>query len=819
MQQKHDNTIQSLQEEPSDQNTRVEWAECEKLQIELMPQEKALKDPQYDLDRIIFDLDQELDSLTNHADELDYLIAIASGVLCSMLDILWVGEFSLERGRNIASNQVDGFVVKASKMLGCRADDVSSAVAFLEKKFPIPSDGNTPDFGGGLQHHLRDFAHHPTIVGLLFSLLTQFTEKSFGTYPNGAFRVVDIPEKSKAFIGENIPSKIIYGTLTWFFHLVSDMAGSSSSAGKSGGTGIPGPLLALAKELSVLPFFRSIKISDNSFSLFLSKLFNGTLLAKRDESGMIIPDTVLKFDLRGELGVGIELGRQAVPVAANECIVRSFYFVRRLASELRLRSVNSYSDFKRLDWNKTVPLDNPTLSRMLAIATGVFTTIDIGDAVISQKYFLSVNYVGIGRFAVAIGKDISWSLAARDLKAIKAMYENIHRFAYQDEDNRIYERIGDSMDLEKFGLTVTQTEILYNLEALVTANDIAATKLPVQSENIQQLKQAWLDDWKSYISNNFASFLNFEDAEMHWYTQEELLQKIEGNEPQKPWFRLALLEAMLFEPYFPLAVEKNKKGKLVPSKKYNNLKNPVTGFSKDRGDQYLNSLFREDYYQKGYIKRLRKCYSKVLRELNEVVKTVGISLLITAVVSIAAVATAGAFAPAIATALIGSKFAGLSGAALTNACLAYFGGGAIAFGGAGMAGGTATIVGGGAALGLGLGAGAGGTIGAIYFAGKKNTILQSAKLLVSVREIFLNDEHDLVYSNSVYEQYVRNIADIEKGLVDLRLQADIAGKEEKAGLKEQIKELEKTVEAMKVARKNLAKFMSSFEEGLQHTDA
>lgn len=29
----------------------------------------------------------------------------------------------------------------------------------------IPSDGNTPDFGGGLQHHLRDFAHHPTIVG------------------------------------------------------------------------------------------------------------------------------------------------------------------------------------------------------------------------------------------------------------------------------------------------------------------------------------------------------------------------------------------------------------------------------------------------------------------------------------------------------------------------------------------------------------------------------------------------------------------------------------------------------------------------------
>ena len=96
---------------------------------------------------------------------------------------------------------------------------------FLEKKFPIPSDRNTPDFGGGLQHHLRDFAHHPTIVGLIFSLLTQFTYKSYGTDIIGGFIVVDVPEAGKAFIGDDIPTKIIYGTVTWFFHLVSDVAG------------------------------------------------------------------------------------------------------------------------------------------------------------------------------------------------------------------------------------------------------------------------------------------------------------------------------------------------------------------------------------------------------------------------------------------------------------------------------------------------------------------------------------------------------------------------------------------------------------------
>lgn len=225
-------------------------------------------------------------------------------------------------------------------------------------------------------------------------------------------------------------------------------------------------------------------------------------------------------------------------------------------------------------------------------------------------------------------------------------------------------------------------------------------------------------------------------------------------------------------------------------------------------------MFPESYYTKGYIKRLRKCHSKVIRELNEVLKTALTSLAITAAVTIAAIATAGAFAPSIAVALVGSNFAGLSGAALTSACLAYLGGGAIAVGGMGMAGGTIAIVGGGAILGLGVGAGVGGAVGAAGVLGKKNTILQSAKLMVSVREIFLNDEHDLAYSNTVYEQYVQNIMEIEKGLVELRLQYDIASGKEKKLLKAKIKEAEDTVDAMKIARKSMLKFQSSFETGL-----
>ena len=210
-----------------------------------------------DLDAVIYDLDKQIELLSSQADKWDYLVAVASGILCGMLDIIWVGDFSLENGRAFASDKVDGFVEKTANILGFKGDDLKDTVKFLEEKFPIPSDGNTPDFGGGLQHHLRDFAHHPTIVGLIFSLLTQFTEMSYGTDANGVFKVVPVLDKSKFFIGKDVPDKLFKGTVVWFFHLVSDMAGSSSTAGITGGTGIPGPQCQQLKRYWHLPHIKN----------------------------------------------------------------------------------------------------------------------------------------------------------------------------------------------------------------------------------------------------------------------------------------------------------------------------------------------------------------------------------------------------------------------------------------------------------------------------------------------------------------------------------------------------------------------------------
>lgn len=785
----------------------------EKLEINIYENQELAST---DIAGSIYDLDKQIEMLSPHADNLDYFVAVASGIVCGMMDILWVGDFDLARGRDFSSEQVEKLVKKTSHMFGCKEDDIKGCVKFLEDKFPLAADGNTPDFGGGLQHHLRDFAHHPTIFGLIFSLLTQFTGMSYGTDNFGSFKVVPVPDTHKTLIGKDIPDKIFKGTVIWFFHLVSDVAGSSSTAGLSGGTGIPGPLLSLAKEISAIPCFKNAKVKDKDLSVYISKLFNGTAFAQHDADGKIIKGTEIKFDFRGELGALAEIGRQAISVIANECIVRAFYFIRRLCIELKTVQITSFGDLKGLDWNKVKPFGNSTIDRMLTIATGVFTAIDVTDAVVSKKYFVSVNYVGVGRFTVAIGKETMNFLKVRDVKRIKELYETIDRNTFTDGDNQRYKRMEAAMELDKFGLTIEQTEILYNLEMYKTINDIEETNIPIGKDKVKGLKAEWLEEWKSYMELGFPGFVNDESAKLQWLSKEELVEKVKNNSAKGTWFRLVLLEAMLFEPYYALSIEKDKKGNNVPSKKYDSLQNPVNGYKKGDADKFLEGFFSSDIYEIGYIKRLRICYNKVTRELNEVIKSAVTGLAITAGVTLLVVITAGAFAPAIAVALVGSNFAGLSGAALTSACLAYLGGGAIAIGGLGMAGGTAAIVGGGALLGLGVGAAAGGATSAISILGKKNTIMQSAKLMTSFREIFLNDEHDVEYSNTIYEQYVKSIEHVQSQLNDLQRKENVASKDEKKQLKLEIKNTEESLDAMMIAMKSMKKYQSAFEIGLQN---
>ena len=165
-------------------------------------------------------VNQELEHYTNHADKADYAFAVASGVLAGLVDSLFVGEFSLEYTNQWGNQQAEKLVLKVAKYQGYGGTDLGQAIKHLEDQFPIAADKATAAFGGGLQHHLRDFSHHPTPVGLVCSILTQFTGNVYGTDVAGAFQCVPLNKDGLNLVGKSFPEEITFGAVNWFFHMV-----------------------------------------------------------------------------------------------------------------------------------------------------------------------------------------------------------------------------------------------------------------------------------------------------------------------------------------------------------------------------------------------------------------------------------------------------------------------------------------------------------------------------------------------------------------------------------------------------------------------
>ena len=362
-------------------------------------------------------IDTEIDRLTSHADGIDYSVAVASGIVCGLIDSFFVGEFDFANAKKWSNKTANQFIDKFAKKHGFKAKNGSKGklknkVAFLENMFESPTDSVYSGKGKGIStftHHLDDWSHHPTIVGWACSIMTQFTAVGYFTNSDGEGMYFDA-DKSR-LVGGNFTTKICAGTVNWFGHLVSDLAGSNQTAGK--GMGLPGPILSLAREVAQLPGLKHTnlpKLIGNAFS-----------------KG--------KFDFRSEMAVAHELGRQAIPVVINEIFVRLFYFIRRLVQQWRTNGFNG------IEWRKTLPFNNRTIVRMMTVATGTFTAVDLADAAIRGAlgsggepaafmtgFLLRVNFVGVGRFAVAVFSDLRMGakLGGAHWKKIVVQNEKLH---------------------------------------------------------------------------------------------------------------------------------------------------------------------------------------------------------------------------------------------------------------------------------------------------------------------------------------------------------------------------------------------------------
>ena len=390
------------------------------------------------IDAALAQVNKQLERYTFDGYKAEYALGIISGLYAGVIDSVFVGAVSFDGLDMVLSHQqVNNFIQEYSKSKGLGGDRLKECISNLEQAFKVAQDNVWKGTGIGVSaknHHLADLAHHPTPVGLLSSIIVQFLR--IGTFVNkdGEWHFILVKTEVKDIV-ETLTPAVITGVLNWlvtlgekayqeetgeeipkalrgiahfaastpmlleiakcadnwFGHLVSDMGGSKNTAG--GGMGIPGVFVSFLYEVASLPILK-----DSGLPAFVNDLYENH-----------------KFDLRHELCLYKELGKQSIPVIFNEIYTRVLFFASRLGIQTA-----EHKRLKDIDWKSVMPFGNRIIDRMLMISGMTFTLADTADAAVhaaiescgnwvmfSGVFVSRFNYIGAGRAAVAIVKEVS----------------------------------------------------------------------------------------------------------------------------------------------------------------------------------------------------------------------------------------------------------------------------------------------------------------------------------------------------------------------------------------------------------------------------
>lgn len=433
-------------------------------------------------------LNETIDSIKElkpNCDKLDYILAASSGALCGVIDVFLVGKPGESPLGDITDKWFADRTMAFAKL--CHPDkknfdSLKSALRFLEKEFKVPydqtglGDAGRAVFGlNAKNHHFKSLAHNPSLLGLFFSILDQFSNTSHFITDGQLISLQQADEKWE-LQGGNIPSKLFCGFVNWFGHLVSDVSGSQSSARAGNrGMGIPSPLWTWINDIIAIKAKLGLNVTD------MDKTMNELALNIFEQG----------YDTRFQTA-------QAIPAFLNELLVRLIYAVRRL-----FRYFSETPKAERsfmLMWKKCEPFSNPTVKRMLTVAHGTFCLVDAGDAIgrafvsgggtfNAVEFVLRLNVVGVGRFVISLygetKRTISYGYAKREAEfaskeiiVIENYIEGLKILSVKYDDTRLLTFVADFQKsdayIEAFGKSVELAKLRN-----VPANKILKSKADI----------------------------------------------------------------------------------------------------------------------------------------------------------------------------------------------------------------------------------------------------------------------------------------------------------------------------------------------------
>lgn len=404
-------------------------------------------------------------------DKFDYLAAVCCGAIGGLIDIFFVGAPSKSNLGEWSDRKIDDIVKNFAKMAGWepredKKDNVASAIGFLEKKFKINYDQRySPDVDNLFEmstknHHIKSLAHSPDAIGLFFSVLNQFTSTS--SFVNNG-KIITIASDTFELQGKNFVAKLFCGVANWLGHIMSDIAGSSGSAGNGGrGTGI------------VIPFYEMFQFCQfGKFSVGKDRQDFAVIAVRAFQEG---------YDFRFGIATSI-------PVVVTDLLIRFIWSIRQ-----------------RFQYNKTCAECIPShkhenLRVMLLFGNGTLCLMDGVDAVLRSngnflQLFLRLNVIGWIKFTSMVLQEICIRVGLTE--ALKADVEAYKRI---NTSLSIYLQELRDIDMERYKREAEKcTNILSSFLYVKTEKELNQWLLDSFEE--LDISLPWKGEFDLYMSNS-----------------------------------------------------------------------------------------------------------------------------------------------------------------------------------------------------------------------------------------------------------------------------------------------------------------------------
>ena len=325
-------------------------------------------------------------------DKYDYMIAAFCGGAAGLVDAFFVGAPNASKLGTKVDNVADGLVKHASQLFykfdnrpgkpRKAPESLVQCISYLEQAFPVNYDARyardlmvEEGVLSGMRpgnHHLLSLGHSPDLIGLVFSIINQFY--GFATFVDHGHLIHAVPAKTSSAIpylqGGDFVSRLFCGFVNWLGHLISDLAGSSSTRrdGIGRGAGIP------------MPFYELFLACD--FGNIDGKTFAETMIQVFEEG----------YDFRFA-------ATMAIPVVMEELMIKVFWMIRQ-------------KFFRHKEWKESIPTkQHADLRVMILVGNATLCVVDGVDAGIRSggnavSFILHLNIIGWIRLIMLVLKEL-----------------------------------------------------------------------------------------------------------------------------------------------------------------------------------------------------------------------------------------------------------------------------------------------------------------------------------------------------------------------------------------------------------------------------